>query len=324
MKINTNFEFSTSKKIVLRRIILIVAILFLLCLTNIYLGVIYHQIFLIILGLSLLINLAYCLTIYFAEANKNQYPDYLFQYGYTKFESIFIVIHFFLSLIIAIITFHLTIILNISTIIIRIDNQLLLLGYIFFCSLILILLKKIFDRNLSGTNDRELVYNFIVWKNTLIMFFVCFVFISIAILFYQAEKAKFLIHLDKILAGLLSLYLFIIPISNIKNAIDILIDKPASDEIQFNILSVVVENIKNYCEFRRLQVRSAGKKLLVEIEVVLPYDFTIEQKYKLEKRFDKQIKDIYLNSITRLYVVPCNRDCSENDKLDCPIRKPQK
>ncbi|MCX8055521.1 MAG: hypothetical protein N3A67_07635 [Ignavibacteria bacterium] len=324
MKINTNFEFSTSKKIVLRRIILIVAILFLLCLTNIYLGVISHQIFLIILGLSLLINIAYCLTIYFAEANKNQYPDYLFQYGYTKFESIFIVIHFFLSLIIAIITFHLTIILNISTIIIRIDNQLLLLGYIFFCSLILILLKKIFDRNLSGTNDRELVYNFIVWKNILIMFFVCFVFISIAILFYQAEKAKFLLHLDKILAGLLSLYLFIIPISNIKNAIDILIDKPASDEIQFNILSVVVENIKNYCEFRRLQVRSAGKKLLVEIEVVLPYDFTIEQKYKLEKRFDKQIKDIYLNSITRLYVVPCNRDCSENDQLDCPIRKPQK
>jgi len=324
MKINTNFEFSTSKKIVLRRIILTVSILFLLCLTNIYLGVISHQIFLIILGLSLSINIAYCLTIYFAEANKNQYPDYLFQYGYTKFESIFIVIHFFLSLIIAIITFHLTIILNISTIIIRIDNQLLLLGYIFFCSLILILLKKIFDRNLSGTNDRELVYNFIVWKNILIMFFVCFVFISIAILFYQAEKAKFLIHLDKILAGLLSLYLFIIPISNIKNAIDILIDKPASDEIQFNILSVVVENIKNYCEFRRLQVRSAGKKLLVEIEVVLPYNFTIEQKYKLEKRFDKQIKDIYLNSITRLYVVPCNRDCSENDQLDCPIRKPQK
>lgn len=324
MKINTNFEFSTSKKNVLRRIILTVGILFLLCLANIYLGVIYHQIFLIILGLSLLINLAYCLTIYFAEANKNQYPDYLFQYGYTKFESIFIVLHFFLSFIIAIITFHLTIILNISTIIIRIDNQLLLLGYIFFCSLILILLKKIFDRNLSGTNNRELVYNFIVWKNTLIMYFVCFVFISIAILFYQAEKAKFLIHLDKILAGLLSIYLFIIPISNIKNAIDILIDKPASDEIQFNILSVVVENIKNYCEFRRLQVRSAGKKLLVEIEVVLPYDYTIEQKYKLEKRFDKQIKDIYLNSITRLYVVPCNRDCSENDQLDCPIRKPQK
>lgn len=324
MKINTYFEFSTSKKIVLRRIILTVGILFLLCVTNIYFGVISHQIFLIILGLSLLINIAYCMTVYFAEANKNQYPDYLFQYGYTKFESIFIVIHFFLSLIIAIITLHLTIILNISTIVIKIDNQLLLLGYIFFCSLILILLKKIFDRNLSGTNDRELVYNFIVWKNTLIMFFICFISISIAILFYQAEKAKFLIHLDKILGGLLSLYLFIIPISNIKNAIDILIDKPASDEIQFNILSVVVENIKNYCEFRRLQVRSAGKKLLVEIEVVLPYDFTIEQKYKLEKRFDKQIKDIYLNSITRLYVVPCNRDCSENDQLDCPIRKPQK
>ncbi len=121
----------------------------------------------------------------------------------------------------------------------------------------------------------------------------------------------------------MSLYLFTIPILNIRFAIDILLDKPASDEIQFNILSVVVDNIKNYCEFRSLQVRYAGKKLLIEIEVVLPYDFTIEQKYELEKRFDKQIKDIYSNSITRLYVIPCNRDCSENDQLNCPIKNKQ-
>jgi divalent metal cation (Fe/Co/Zn/Cd) transporter len=322
MGINTNFEFTTSKKNTLRRIILTVGILFLICISNICVGVFSQQVSLIVLGLSLSITIAYCLTIFFAESNKNQYPDYLFQYGYTKFESLFILVHFFLSLIIALITIHLTIISNISTSLIKIDKLLFLLGFVFLSSIIIIFLKKVFDRNLSfSTKNRELIYNFIVWKNTLIMFFVSFMFISIAILFYQADKAEFLIYLDKVLAGILSLYLFLISISNIKFAIDILIDKPASDEIQFNILSVVVDNIKNYCEFRRLQVRSAGRLLLVEIEVVLPYDFTIEQKYELEKRFDMQIKDIYSNSITRLYVIPCNKDCSENNPLDCPIRK---
>lgn len=320
MNINTQFEFTTFRKNIFLKLISNSLILLFLSLGNIVFGVYLGQIFMIALGLSLIVLFAYILTLFFAESNKNKNPYYIFNYGYIKYESLFIIIHLFLSIFIAFIIFSYYVTMNKKNVIANIDNQLYTLIVIFFSSLIVIFLKKIFDKNLQTLKNVDLYFNYIIWKNVIILNFLSFISLCFTILFYQSNNSKFSNYLDYTLTILILAYNFITPIKNLNFAFNHLLEKTADDEKQFNILAVIVENIKNYCEFRSLYVRTAGKKLFIEIDIVLPYDYTIEQKYALERKFEEQIKAIYPNSITRLYVIPCSMECLRDGKFTCPIK----
>jgi divalent metal cation (Fe/Co/Zn/Cd) transporter len=274
-----------------------------------------------ILGLSLLINSAYVWIIYYAEKNKNINPEYSFNYGYTKNESIFILVHLFISMmIILLLIFYIFTRYNPNHNL-KIDSQITILSNILFSTFIMFLIKKNCDKNIANIKNIELCYNYIVWKNTFIIFFASFVASSFIILFLQANNAVFSNYFDLSVSVLIAIYLFVLPLKNINFAIRQLLDNTVSDEIQFNIIAVIVENLQNFCEFKSLHVRFAGKKLFIEIDVVLPWDFTIEQKFSLEKHFEKQIKEIYPNSIFRLYVLPCNRECITENRIQCPLKK---
>lgn len=296
-------------------------IIFFLCIYNVAFGLIVKHATSFVLGLSFSVVLIYIITIYFAEKNKNINPEYAFNYGYTKNESIFVLIHLFLSFmtIIFVLIYYFNIFNNRSYT--QIDKQIIILMNILISTIVLFFTKRKFDNNLIKIRDIELYFNFIVWKNAFIILFVSFVASLFIIIFYQANNITFTNYFDFSVSVLIALYLLILPLKNISVALKQLLDNTASDEIQFNIIAVIVDNLHNFCEFKSLHVRYAGKKLFIEIDVVLPWDYTIEQKFILEKNFEKQIKEIYPNSIFRLYVVPCKRECLTDQKIQCPLRK---
>ena len=61
-----------------------------------------------------------------------------------------------------------------------------------------------------------------------------------------------------------------------------------------------------------MHTRKSGKDMFVEIDVVLPPNFTIEQKSRIEEKICNKIKELYPNSIPRLYAVPCVDNCNED------------
>lgn len=114
-------------------------------------------------------------------------------------------------------------------------------------------------------------------------------------------------------------FLFSKHISKIRLYFDILLDREVSDDIQYDVISVLADFMKHMCEFRSLHFRRLDDGILVEFDIVLPPDSTIESKSKLEAAISRRINELYPDTITRIYAVPCNSYCM-NSLQNCKIK----
>ncbi len=126
--------------------------------------------------------------------------------------------------------------------------------------------------------------------------------------------------LDSVTAVLLLIFALKVPIKGSRNALNQLLDKTVSDEIQFKLLAIVSENIDKMCEFKRVHTRQSGKDIFIELDIVLPFDFTVKQKYDMEKEIRNSIIMDFPTSIPRVYAVACEIDCDHNGKTTCPVK----
>jgi divalent metal cation (Fe/Co/Zn/Cd) transporter len=115
--------------------------------------------------------------------------------------------------------------------------------------------------------------------------------------------------------------LLIKPLTEFKNSFDQLVDKNLPEHVQFDLIGVIAENLHRMCRFNTMHTRQSGNDKFIELDIVLPYDYTIEQKYKLEIDLKAAILKKYPDSILRLYVVPCDKDCEFEDGSKCPIKR---
>jgi hypothetical protein len=52
----------------------------------------------------------------------------------------------------------------------------------------------------------------------------------------------------------------------------------------------------------------------------MPYDYTFEDAYPVEREMNDAITRKFGNAITRIYAVPCPRDCIHDGKSFCPVK----
>lgn len=130
--------------------------------------------------------------------------------------------------------------------------------------------------------------------------------------------------LDSFVAVVLLGFNLAIIVPHLRQSINQLLDRTLPESIQLDLLRTVVEHIHEICEFRDLHTRQSGRDLFIEIDVVLPFDMTIEEGYRIEREIQKDIRLQYPTAIVRLYAVPCPRDCIHEGKRFCPVLLQQK
>lgn len=130
--------------------------------------------------------------------------------------------------------------------------------------------------------------------------------------------AKFL---DSGSAIILLGYTVSIPLRHGKNALAQVLDKTLPEEIQMGILSSIVERFDSFCEFRAVHTRQSGRDIFIEIDLILPFDWTLEQSRELETNLADDLKKKYPTSIMRLYAQPCPRDCFRDGECFCPLKQ---
>ncbi len=123
--------------------------------------------------------------------------------------------------------------------------------------------------------------------------------------------------------GLMLLYLYK-PIIKAKSSFNNLLDKTVPESLQFDILATVAENFDKICEYKRVIISRTGSAAFVTIEVILPYDFTLEEKYNLEKELKRKLRETYKSIIFRIYALPCDKGCTDPEQYNCPIRARRK
>lgn len=245
-------------------------------------------------------------------------PDYVFNYGYGKYESMAILAgSTLLSLLL------------IYTIIeafkdfgtpIPVKNYHILIIYSLI-SYVALRKTAIFLRKSSAKFQMPLLeYDADVWKTDS--------FIELGVLVNLAFGAVFSYfnykiigkYIDSATAVLLLTYSLRVQLTHGKSAVNQLLDHTLSENIQFDIISVIAENINRFCEFKKVHTRQSGKDIFIEIDVIMPWDYTLEEAYRLEKDVLNSLVEKYPTAIPRLYVTPCPKDCIHDGKSSCPVK----
>ncbi|MCC6845780.1 MAG: cation diffusion facilitator family transporter [Bacteroidetes bacterium] len=126
--------------------------------------------------------------------------------------------------------------------------------------------------------------------------------------------------LDSAVAVLLVALAFRLPLKHGRSALNQILDRTLDEDMQLKLLGVVSENLHNFCEFRSIRSRQSGRDIFIEMDVVMPFDYTLEDAYALERQIEVPVNELYPSAIFRMYVTPCPRDCIREGVCFCPVK----
>lgn len=126
---------------------------------------------------------------------------------------------------------------------------------------------------------------------------------------------------DNAAALVLCIYYLALPALKIKKSLDSLLERNIPEQLQYDVLTIVADNIDRICEYKSMSVKKAGKKLFVVVEMVLPDNITLSQKFGLEAEFRKNLSKKYPESSLMLYAAPCDSKCEHKGNNSCPIKR---
>ncbi|OGU16500.1 MAG: hypothetical protein A2X61_05510 [Ignavibacteria bacterium GWB2_35_12] len=245
-------------------------------------------------------------------------PDYVFNYGYGKYENMAILAGSTLLSLLLIYTI-IEAIKDFGTPE-PVGNYYILIIYS-LASFIILRKTATFLRKSSKKFQMPLLeYDADIWKTDSMIELGVLVNLAFGALFSYFNYKFIGKYIDSATAVLLLSYSLKVQLTHGKSAVNQLLDHTLPENIQFDIISVIAENINRFCEFKKVHTRQSGKDIFIEIDVIMPWDFTLEEAYQLEKDILNSLVKKYPTAIPRLYVTPCPKDCIHDGKTSCPVK----
>ncbi|MBL7997572.1 MAG: cation diffusion facilitator family transporter [Candidatus Kapabacteria bacterium] len=290
-----------------------------LALLGIALGVVESSLAVRTNGIVAAIDIVNSLVLVAAVNRSIRSPDYIFNYGYGKYEALGLLLSAMMLLVTLGFTMYQAIVdwKQVNTV----QSYPILMAFTVVSLIVMMYIARVQTRRAVRFDMPMLNYDADMWKTDSLI--EAFVLIGLAAGWILTEMkfknaARFV---DGISAVVLLLIALRVPIKHGREAINQLLDKTLSETIQFDILAVVAENFTNFCEFKTVHSRQSGKDIFVEIDVVMPYDYTFEQAYPIEQQIKAAIKEKFPTAIPRMYVVPCGRECIKDGVCYCPMKQ---
>jgi divalent metal cation (Fe/Co/Zn/Cd) transporter len=163
-------------------------------------------------------------------------------------------------------------------------------------------------------------YDADAWRNDSYIEFGVIINLIIGAFLGHYNLEKYATYIDSSAAIILVIFCLKVPLTHGKDALNQLLDRTLPESMQFDIIAVIAENINRMCEFKSTSTRRSGKDIFIEIDVVMPYDFTLEEAFKLEEDIHTSIKEKYPTALPRLYATPCQKDCIYDNSSHCPVK----
>lgn len=289
-----------------------------LAIGGILLGIIEGSLAVQINGLIAAIDVLNSLMLLVAVKQSVRQPDYVFNYGYGKYESISILLSAALLAFIGGYATYEAILFygNKSS---ESGNYILLLAFSLLSLFFMIGMYKFQKRSSKKFKMSVLEYDAEIWKNDTYIELGVFLNLIIGAILSYLDYAYIARQIDSAFAIILTAFALRVPLKGSKEALNQLLDKTLPDDIQFDIIAIVAENFNNMCEFKSVHTRRSGKDIFVELDIILPYDYSMKQKFEMEQKVQKEIKTKYSTSISRIYAIPCDGACLNDGKRNCPI-----
>ena len=127
------------------------------------------------------------------------------------------------------------------------------------------------------------------------------------------------IYIDPLAALLASVLVAIPSFKLAKSSFFKLLDASVEEDSQMEILKQLGQHIDQYCQFRDLKSRTAGRRKFVEFKLVVPQEISFKKGHKIVTLLENDIKENIPNSEVRIKMQPCEKDCIFNETgKNCP------
>ena len=291
----------------------------LLALTTIGIGVLEDSLIVTTNGYIALIDISTSLLFLAAVQQSMRRPDLTFNYGYGKYESLAILLSANLLIALSIYTLSQAVLLVQQPE----AHEASLIPIIWSTASLFIMrwTGRMLRRYANRFHMPMLKYDAELWRTDSWMELgvVCSLVASAALQIagYYAIGAT----LDALVSVALIVVALKVPLTHGREAFRQLLDRTLPDEMQYEILGVIAENHDRMCEFKSVHTRKSGKDIFIEIDLVMPYDYRLEELYKLESTILASLHGSFPTAIPRVYVTPCDRSCDHATGTTCPVKR---
>lgn len=308
--------FNTNTATFVARLSFFISIL--IALSTILLGWLEDSLFYKANGLIALTDIVNSAILLAAVSHSKREPDTFYNYGYGKYESFGIFISSSLITIVALYTFYSAF--RSFGEIEPIGNFYYLVLFSLFSAALMFMMHKVLLHYYNRFQLPILHYDAELWKYDTFIEIGVIVSLIICIIINKFGYTSLARIADSIGALIFVAIAMRIPIKFGKKSIDQLLDRTLPEEFHYKVLSVIAENFRNICDFKKIYTRQSGKDIFIEIDLELPYDYTLEEAYEIEKKLVSEIQRMYPSALPRVYVVPCSRNCIYGNTNNCPVK----
>lgn len=267
----------------------------------------FKSVFILILSILFLIPVINSIFLYFGAKQFIYYPDDIYEYRLSKFKSLAVVIN---SIILAALCLYC--LLNINS------NNLQSKDVLNSCmAAVVLILEELFlkrKRPLSKFILFDSYLKYLKEFNTLI--------VSILIwggIFYQFGNT--MQHLIMYFTAFMIFAFCVYTSKNLKSELLNLLDRILPEELQYDIIALLSENYNSYCEFKSIKAAALNNRIIIELDLILPDDYTIAKVIELEKILKTTLEKQYANINVKIHPLPCKKDCKLSALDACPIKQ---
>lgn len=270
-------------------------------------------------GYITLIDIGNSLLFLAAVQQSSRNPDLTFNYGYGKYESLAILASATLLIILTIFTlFEAVVIFSEPPVG---HNLWLLLSWSALSLVVMRFTARSLDRYANRFHMPMFRYDAELWRVDSWLELGVMAGLGAGGLLYWADMRAAAVIVDGVAAIVLLLVTLKVPLAHGREAFRQLLDRTLPDEMQYEILAIIAQNYRHMCEFKSVHTRQSGKDIFIEIDLVMPFDYTLEQLYTLEEDILRELRQRFPTAIPRVYVMPCDRSCVRASGTTCPIKR---
>ena len=126
--------------------------------------------------------------------------------------------------------------------------------------------------------------------------------------------------IDPILAGLVALYIFKVAFDVLRNSFGGLVDVKLPENEENDIRNSITEHFgTEVVSFHKLRTRKAGDQRHIDLHLVMPKHFSVEQAHDMCEHLEEDIERRWRNTEVVIHVEPCDDNCYDCD-LTCEDR----
>lgn len=105
----------------------------------------------------------------------------------------------------------------------------------------------------------------------------------------------------------------------LKEAFMKLLDASIGEESQLNVIKALVCHYDQYCDFKNIRTRSAGRRQFVDIHLIMPDHVSINHAHHITMALKRDIAAAIAECEVTVHMEPCKRDCAYvKNNQPCP------